>query len=147
MGLRESRTKISGRTDAGGSTVGRGSSRKEVIAMTLSRKDVAAGALTTLAVLAFLATHEGWGVPLVGDSHRWAAGAIFLVGSLTCGFGSPATGAWKTLFATLGVAALVLAALAVATGSLTPLSLLVLDLVALWALATLRHAQRLPLTS
>ena len=108
--------------------------------MTLSRKDAAAAALTAVAVLAFLATHEGWGVPLVGESHRWAAGAIFLVGSLTCGLGSPATGAWKKLLASLGIAALVLAALALATGSLTPLWLLVLDLVALWALATLRHA-------
>src|SRR5438034_4339420 len=50
--------------------------------MTLTRKDAAAAALTALAVLAFLATHEGWGVPLVGDSHRWAAGAILLLGSM-----------------------------------------------------------------
>jgi len=69
--------------------------------MTLTRKDAAAAALTALAVLAFLATHEGWGVPLVGDSHRWAAGAILLLGSMTCGLG----------------------VLALATGSLTPLSL------------------------
>src|SRR5919201_3037087 len=57
--------------------------------MTFTRKDGAATALTALAVLVFVATHEGWSVPLVGDSHRWAAGAIFLLGSLTCGLGSP----------------------------------------------------------
>ena len=56
--------------------------------MTFSRKDAAAAALTALAVLVFLATHEGWGVPLVGDSHRWAAGAIFFLGSMTCGLGA-----------------------------------------------------------
>src|SRR2546423_5823840 len=90
--------------------------------MALTRKEVAAAALTALAVLVFLATHEGWGVPLVGDSHRWAAGAIFLLGSLTCGLGSPGKDAATKLLAILGAAALVLAVLAVATGSLAPLS-------------------------
>ena len=47
----------------------------------------------------------------------------------------------------LGVAALVLAVFAVATGSLTPLSLLVVDMVALWAVSTLRHAGRLKAAS
>jgi hypothetical protein len=108
--------------------------------MALTRKDVAAAALTALAVLVFLATHEGWGVPLVGDSHRWAAGAIFLLGSTTCGLGSPGKDTATKVLAILGAAALVLAVLAVATGSLTPLSLLVADMVALWAVATLRHA-------
>ena len=79
-------------------------------------------------------------MPLVGDSHRWAAGAIFLLGSLTCGLGSPGKDRATKLLMVLGVAALVLAVLAVATGSLTPLSLLVVDMVALWAVSTLRHA-------
>jgi hypothetical protein len=48
------------------------------------------------------------------------------------------------LFATLGGAALVLSVVALATGSLTPLSLLVADIVVLWALATLRHARHAP---
>jgi hypothetical protein len=108
--------------------------------MTLTRKDSAATALTALAVLVFLATHEAWGVPLVGNSHRWAAGAIFLLGSLTCGLGSPGKDRATKLLVILGVAALVLAVLAVATGSLTPLSLLLVDMVALWAVSTLRHA-------
>src|SRR5436309_11548433 len=100
--------------------------------MALTRKDAVAAALTMLVVLVFLATHEGWGVPLVGGSHRWAAGAIFLLGSLTCGLGSPGKDRATTMLAALGVAALVLAVLAFATGSLTPLSLLVADIVALW---------------
>ena len=105
----------------------------------LSRKDVAATALTALAVATFFATHEGWNVWLVGGSHRWAAGVIVLLGVLTCGLGSPGRGAVTRLLATLGALALLLAVLALVTGSLTPLSLLVVDIVVLWAVSTLRH--------
>jgi hypothetical protein len=41
----------------------------------------------------------------------------------------------------LGAVALVLAVLAIVTGSLTPLSLLVVDIVLLWAASTWRHAR------
>jgi hypothetical protein len=112
--------------------------------MTLSRKDVAATGLTILVVLAFLATHEGWGVPLIGDSHRWAAGAISLLGIATCALGSPDKSVVSRLLAVLGVAAFALAVLALATGSLTPLSLLVLDIVVLWAASLLRHTRHMP---
>lgn len=111
--------------------------------MTLTRKDAAATFLTGLAVLAFFATHEGWNVPLVGDSHRWAAVVIFLLGAVTCSLGSQ-TKSMPMLFWALGSAALVLALLAVATGSLTPLSLLVIDIVVLWATATMRHIRHVP---
>jgi hypothetical protein len=111
--------------------------------MTLARKDAAATALTILVVLVFLSTHEGWGVWLVGDSHRWAAGAIVLLGMATCGLGSPGEGAATRLLAALGMVAFLLAVLALATGSLTVLSLLVVDIVVLWAGSTLRHAGRL----
>jgi hypothetical protein len=121
-------------TDIASSVVG-----KEVRTMTLTRKDAAATALTLLVVLVFLVTHEGWGVWLVGDSARWAAGAIALLGIGTCGLGSPARGVATNALATLGVLALVLAVLALATGSLTPLSLLVVDIVLLWGASTLRH--------
>ncbi len=107
--------------------------------MALGRKDIAATALTVLVVIVFVATHEGWGVPLIGDSHRWAAGAISLLGIMTCGLGSPGAGTATKLLAVLGTVALVLAVLALATGSLTPLSLLVADVVLLWLLSTLRH--------
>jgi hypothetical protein len=107
--------------------------------MTLSRKDLAATAFTALVAVTFFATHEGWNVWLVGGSHRWAAGVISILGALTCGLGSPGRGAATKLLAMLGVLALVLAVLALATGSLTPLSLLVVDIVVLWAASTLRH--------
>ena len=112
--------------------------------MGLTHKDVVATVFTGLVVLAFAATHQGWGVPLIGDSHRWAAGAIFLLGAATCGQGNPARGAATKLLAGLGVTALALAVLALVTGSLTPLSLLVVDIVLLWALSTLRHARHEP---
>jgi hypothetical protein len=107
--------------------------------MILSRKDLAATGLTALVVATFFATHEGWNVWLVGDSHRWAGGVILLLGVMTCGLGSPGHDVATKLLATLGVLALVLAVVALATGSLTPLSLLVVDVVALWAVSTLRH--------
>lgn len=107
--------------------------------MALGRKDVAATALTALAVLAFFATHQGWNVWLIGGSHRWAAGAIFALGSITCALGSPDRRGASKLLGTLGVLALGLAVLALVTGSLTPLSLLVADVVLLWAVATFRH--------
>ena len=116
--------------------------------MTVTRKDVAATALTALVVLVFIATHEGWDVPLIGDSHRWAAAAITLIGAVTCGLGSAEPLSEHKLAAALGVVALVLAVLSLATGSLTPLSLLVADIVALWAVATfdhVRHAPRRPI--
>jgi hypothetical protein len=112
--------------------------------MTLGRKDFAPTLLTVLAVFTFFATHEGWNVWLIGDSHRWAAGVITALGMMTCGFGSLAKGPVSKLLAVLGVAALVLAVLALATASLTPLSLLVVDIVVLWAVSTFRHAVHVP---
>ena len=109
--------------------------------MTVGRKDIAATVLTVLVVLAFLATHEGWGVPVIGDSHRWAAGAISLLGIGTCGLGTPGKDAASKLLAVLGMLAVVLAVLSLATGSLTPLSFLLADIVILWAVSTWRHAR------
>jgi hypothetical protein len=71
---------------------------------------------------------------LVGDGHRWAAGAILLLGSMNCGLGSPGKGR-------------VTKVLAIATGSLTPLSLLVVHIVVLWAISTFRHARPVPRTT
>ena len=107
--------------------------------MTRGFKDAAATGLTGVSILAFLAAHESWNVWLIGDSRRWAAGAITLLGIATCGLGSPSKGNASKLLGTLGVLALPLAVLAIATGSLAPLSLLVVDIVLLWAMSTLCH--------
>jgi hypothetical protein len=107
--------------------------------MTISRDDLLATVFVALAVTVFFATHEGWGVPLVGDSHRWAAGAIGVLGIAACTRGKPADGVPTTVLAILGVVAAVLFAAALWTASLTPLSLLAADVVVLWVLATARH--------
>lgn len=112
--------------------------------MTLTRKDAAATVLTAPVVLVFFATHQGWDVWLIGGSHRWAAGAILFLGATTCGLGSPDRSAVSKWLAALGALALVLAVLALATGSLTPLSLLVGDIVVLWAVSTLGHVRHVP---
>jgi hypothetical protein len=65
---------------------------------------------------------------------------IMVLGSMTCGLGSPSRGRATKFLAVLGIAALILAVLALATGSLTLLSLLVVDIVVLWAVSTFRHA-------
>lgn len=109
--------------------------------MTLGRRDIAATVLTGLAVLTFFAAHEGWNVPLVGDSNRWAAGAILVLGVATCSLGTRSGGTLSRILAALGTAALVLAVVAIATGSLTVLSLLVLAFVLLWIASTAGHAQ------
>ena len=92
-----------------------------------------------------MATHESWNVWLIGSSHRWAAGAIIVLGALTCGLGSAGKSkgrdAATTLLAAVGVASLVFAVWALWTASLTPLSLLVVSIVVLWAGLALRHAR------
>jgi hypothetical protein len=114
--------------------------------MAITRRDLAATWLTALAVLTFAATHEGWNVWLVGGSHRWAAGAIALLGAFTCGQGSPGEDVATKLLAVLGIAAAVLVVLAFVTGSLTALSFLTLDIVLLWAASTVRHGHK-PITT
>ena len=110
--------------------------------MTLTRKDAVATSLVGLAVLAFLVTHEAWNLPLIGDTHRWAAAVILVLGVGACAAG--ARRITSTLFGVLGGAAFVLGVLALITGSLTPLSLLVADIVVMWAIATARHAHAPP---
>ncbi len=110
--------------------------------MDMSRRDLVATLLTALAVLVFAAVHEGWGVPLVGSSVRWAAGVVLVLGIATCAQGSPGRDAGSQWLGVIGVIALVLALVALVTASLTVLSLLVLAFVALWAVSTWRHAHR-----
>ena len=107
--------------------------------MHLTRRDMLATLLTALAVVVLVAAQQGWGIPLVGDSYRWAAAAVLVLG--VCAFlaGEPLEGSHEPVLGVLGVIALSLGVLALATGSLTFLALLVATTVALWAGATLRH--------
>jgi hypothetical protein len=112
--------------------------------MTLTRRDLGATALTALVVLIFAATHQGWDWPLVGDSRRWAAAVVLVLGIGGCALGSPGKGVVTRVLAALGVLAAVLGVLALVTGSLTALSLLVLVVVLLWAASTVGHALHPP---
>ncbi|MGZ4398820.1 MAG: hypothetical protein ACXVZ1_10455 [Gaiellaceae bacterium] len=121
--------------------------------MKLTLRDAAATVVTGLIVLTFAATHEGWGVPLVGDSRRWAAGAILLLGMVACSIDGAAVtarfepggrGVGTAVLATLGAASLALAVVAIATGSLTVLSLLVAVVLVLWAASTTGHVLGTP---
>jgi len=125
------------RADASGS---RGKRRSK---MTATREDLAASGLTVLVVLTYFATRNGWGVWLVGGSHRWAAGAILVLGMATCTLGSMTSGVQTTILGVLGIIALGLSVLALVTGSLTPLSWLVVDIVALWS-GTFHHVWHSP---
>lgn len=105
------------------------------------RKDFTATALTALVVLTFFVTYEGWNVYLIGTSHRWAAGVILALGAVTCGLGRPGHTTSTMVLSVLGTFALALSAAALWTGSLTALSLLVVDIVLLWGASTLEHLQ------
>jgi hypothetical protein len=83
----------------------------------------------------------GWNVWLIGGSERWAAGTILVLGSFTCGLGSPGKDAATKLLAVLGIAAGALGVLALVTGSLTALSFLTLDIVLLWGASMIRHSR------
>ena len=110
--------------------------------MSLTRKDATSAVLAVLVALVYLANTHDWGVPLLA-SNRWAAGAVGLLGMVTCmrgrGFDEGARLSMGILSA-LGVATLGLLVAALWTGAPGALGLLVLGTLLLWALATLRHA-------
>ena len=106
--------------------------------MSRTGKDVAATALTALVLVTFAATHESWNVALVGDSRRWAAVVITLLGIAACAQGDEA-GRESSLLMALGITAGAISITAFVTGSLMALSLLVVATAALWALTTVRH--------
>jgi fatty acid desaturase len=109
--------------------------------MTRLAKDGTALVLTALAVGVYLANHYAWNVYLVGDSNRWAIGAIAILGMLACGMGATQERAalMTLLLSAIGIAALVFVIVGLANGSQTMLALLTLATVVLWAASTLRH--------
>lgn len=96
-------------------------------------EDVVATLVGVAAVLAFTTTHEQWNVWLIGDSRRWTAGVLCV---LAVGmFGVTARHVDRLVLAVLAIAVVVLAAVAFWTASLTPLSLLAVAIVLVWAFA------------
>jgi hypothetical protein len=108
--------------------------------MTLTRKDAMATVFVVLAVAVFFAYRQAWGVPLIGDSIRWAAGAVALLGILSCSMQEPGKiDATRMVGILLGVAALALIVTTLVFASLTLFSVLTADVVALWLVSTMRH--------
>ena len=93
-------------------------------------------------MLGFTATHEYWDVWLIGDSRRWTAGLLALIGLAM--FGLVARHIGRILLAVLGCAAVCFAVLAFVTASLTPLSLLAATIILSWALAVGRDIFEVP---
>ena len=107
-------------------------------------ESLAATVLTVLAVFTFLATHEGWNVWLIGGSHRWAAGAILVLGMGTCSLGSPDRSTRGQAARDARRARARARRARARDGSLIPLALLVVDFVLLWAVSTFRHGRHAP---
>ena len=109
--------------------------------MKLNRKDSTVAALALLIVGVFVAASIS-GVPLIGESNRWAAVVILVLG-LAAGFlSSPGSDTRSYLLGGLVIAAFLFAVLAMASASLTALALLVVALVALIVASTARHVLR-----
>jgi hypothetical protein len=109
-------------------------------------RDIAAFVTAAVAVAAYAATHEGWGViPLIGDSHRWATGAIALLALAMLALEVAVDRSVpETLLAVLGGAAVVMAGIAFWTASLTPLSILVAVVVVLFAAGAFEDVLHMP---
>jgi hypothetical protein len=105
-------------------------------------EDVTATLLAAATVMGFTATHEYWNVWLIGDSRRWTAGLLALLGIAM--FGLVARHIGMTLLVVLGCAALCFAGFAFWTASLTALSLLAATIILVWALAVLRDLLEVP---
>lgn len=114
--------------------------------MTFGRREILEDAAATVlmagTVLGYAATHENWNVWLIGDSRRWTTGllCVLAVGMLALvarHIGTAAVG----ILAIVGV---VLAVIAFWTASLTPLSLLGVTIIAVWALAVVHDLIAVP---
>jgi hypothetical protein len=99
-------------------------------------EEIAATLVMAAAVLGYLATHEQWNVWLIGDSRRWTTGLLSVLAALMLALVARHIGA--SAAAVFAVVAAMLAWLAVWTASLTPLSLLALTIVLVWATAVVR---------
>ena len=109
--------------------------------MALTGKDFGAALVAAVAVLVLVANLQGWGYL---ESNRWAAATLLGVGMVGCSLGSAFEGRQArgpiVLLSALGVAALVLAVLAVVTAAQWAVVALALVLVAPWLGSTVRHA-------
>ena len=110
--------------------------------MKLDRNDRMVTGLAILVVGVFLATWQGWGVPLIGDSHRWAAVVILALALLAGALEAPGSEPPANVLAGLVIVAFLLGVIALASGSLAALVLLVAAILALVAVDTARHTRQ-----
>jgi tellurite resistance protein TehA-like permease len=110
--------------------------------MTLTRKDLGATVLAALVVLVYVANVQGWWY--LGD-NRWAAATMLAIGAISCPLGARVDEIEQgvttpiILLGVLGVTALVLGIVAVATAAQWALAALAVVLIVLWAGTTMRH--------
>ena len=110
--------------------------------MLLTRKDLAGTTVAALVVFVSVANLEDWWYLA---SNRWAAVTMGAIGAIGCPVGARIVGEKLTspaimLLGLLGVAALVLAVLAIVTAAQWALLALAIVVVVLWAGTTVRHA-------
>jgi hypothetical protein len=113
--------------------------RQKGIKMKLDRKDRNVFGLAILAVVVFVTTYAGWGVPLIGDGHRWATAVILILGLAAGTLSAPGLESRSYVEAGLVVLGFLFAVLAFATASLAAVGLLVLAILALVATSATRH--------
>ena len=107
--------------------------------MKLNRNDRNVLVLTGLIVAVFVTTVAGWGVPLIGDSYRWATVVILILGLAAGTLSAPGLESRSYVQAGLVIVAFLFAVLALATASLAALTLLVVSILGLVATSMARH--------
>jgi hypothetical protein len=112
--------------------------------MQTTRSDSKVLGLAILIVGVFVVAYADWGVPLIGDSNRWAAAAIIVLALLAGVLSSPGAESRSYAMAGLVIASFLTAVLAFATASTGALALLVVALLALMAVSTGRHLRQAP---
>ena len=110
--------------------------------MGLGRRDLTVATLAVLVVGVPVTTYAGWGVPLIGDSHRWAAVVILALALLAGALEAPGSEPPANVLAGLVIVAFLLGVIALASGSLAALVLLVVAILALVAVDTARHTRQ-----
>ena len=107
--------------------------------MKLSRNDRYVLGLAALIVAVFVTTAAGWGVPLIGDSPRWATVVILILGLAAGVLSAPGSESSSWVQAGLVTVAFLFAVLAFATASVAAVALLVVSILGLIATSMTRH--------
>jgi len=107
--------------------------------MEINRRDRNVLGLAVLIMGVFVTASAGWGVPLIGDSNRWAAAVILLLGLAAGILSSPGSESRSYALGGLLIVAFLGSVLVFATASTGALALLVIALLGLIATSTARH--------